>query len=74
MDGVELEITPEAVQAVAKKAIELKTGARGLRAILEERMRGVMYAYPTDKTIKKIVIDKDFIDCKSDPTIIKQAS
>lgn len=74
MDGVELEITPEAVQAVAKKAIELKTGARGLRAILEERMLGVMYAYPTDKTIKKIVIDKDFIDCKSDPTIIKQAS
>ena len=74
MDGVELEITPEAVQAVAKKAIELKTGARGLRAILEERMLGVMYAYPTDKTIKKIVIDKDFIDCKSHPTIIKQAS
>ena len=74
MDGVELEITPEAVQAVAKKAIELKTGARGLRAILEERMLGVMYAYPTDKTIKKIVIDKDFIDCKSDPTVIKQAS
>lgn len=74
LDGVELEFSPEAVTAVAKKAIELNTGARGLRAILEERMIGVMYDYPTDKTITKIVIDEKFINSKSEPIVIKKAS
>ena len=74
LDGVELEFKPEAVTAVAKKAIELKTGARGLRAILEERMLGVMYEYPTDKSISKIVIDEAFINSKTAPIIIKKAS
>ena len=69
-----MEFSPEAVTAVAKKAIELNTGARGLRAILEERMIGVMYDYPTDKTITKIVIDEKFINSKSEPIVIKKAS
>ncbi len=61
MDNIELEITPEAVRAVAKRAIELKTGARGLRTILESRMMTLMFDSPSDKTISKIVIDENFI-------------
>lgn len=62
MDNIELEFTDEAVRAVAKKAIELKTGARGLRTILESRMMNLMFNCPSDKTISKITIDADFIN------------
>jgi len=61
MDNIELEFTDDAVKAVAKRAIELKTGARGLRTILESRMMTLMFDAPSDKTISKIIIDENFI-------------
>ena len=71
-DHVELEIQEEALQAVADKAIELKTGARGLRAILEKVMLSVMYEIPSDKNITKVIITKDTIVKGSEPIIIKK--
>ena len=56
MDGVELEITDEAVKAVADKARERKTGARGLRSIMENLMTDIMYEIPSNKKIKKVII------------------
>jgi len=70
IDNVELEITQDAVYEVAKKALELKTGARGLRTILENVMLDSMFDVPSDKSIEKVVIDKDVILGKSQPKII----
>jgi len=61
LDGVELEFTPEAAKMIAEKAHELNTGARGLRAIMEKLMQSFMYTVPSDKEIKKLVIDKEHI-------------
>ncbi len=57
IDGVKLEFTSEAIYSFAKKAIELKTGARGLRTIVENVMLPVMYSTPSNKNIAKIVMD-----------------
>ncbi|MEG6614901.1 ATP-dependent Clp protease ATP-binding subunit ClpX [Peptococcaceae bacterium 1198_IL3148] len=70
LDGVQLEIQPEALQAVAKEAIKRNTGARGLRAILEEVMLDIMYDIPSRTDIKKVVITKDCILKKEAPIII----
>ena len=56
MDNVELEIQPAVLEAVAEKAIERQIGARGLRAVMEELMMGVMYLIPSDLSIKKVII------------------
>ncbi len=71
MDGIDLIFEPEAIMAVAKKAIELKTGARGLRTILEERMLDVMYSCHFENDIKKITITADFINKQDAPKIEK---
>ena len=71
MDNIQLEFTEEAVQAVAKRAIQLKTGARGLRTILESKMMKTMFDAPSHKNIEKIVITKEFIEGSSDdPEIV----
>ena len=62
MDNVVLEITADALEAVAEKAIEREIGARGLRAVMEQAMIKVMYVIPSDLSIKKVVIDADCID------------
>ncbi len=62
LDGVELEFTQEAAKMIAKKAHELNTGARGLRAIMEKLMQSFMYNVPSDENIKKLVIDKEHIN------------
>ena len=72
MDGIEAEFEEEAVRAIARKAIELKTGARGLRSILEKAMMRLMYEIPSDKTIRKVIITKDFILNKLDPIIVRE--
>ena len=72
MDGINLVFKDEAVQAVAKKAMKLKTGARGLRTILEERMLKLMYSAPGDKTIDSIVIDDKFINNTSEAEYIRK--
>ena len=61
MDHVELEIQPKALEAVAEKAIERQIGARGLRAVMEEVMIGVMYLIPSDLSIKKVIITPECI-------------
>ncbi|MGF7057438.1 ATP-dependent Clp protease ATP-binding subunit ClpX [Brassicibacter mesophilus] len=70
MDGVELEIDNEALEVVAKKAIERKTGARGLRGILEEIMLDIMYDIPSREDIEKCVITKDTIINQTEPTLV----
>jgi len=71
IDGVDLEFEDSAITAVAKKAIELKTGARGLRTILEDSMMDLMFLSPSDKTIKKIILDDKSILKSSNPKIIR---
>ena len=62
LDGVDLVFDDNALSAVAKKAIALKTGARGLRSILEQIMLDVMYKIPGDKTIEKVIITGDTVE------------
>ncbi|MDO4563149.1 MAG: ATP-dependent Clp protease ATP-binding subunit ClpX [Clostridia bacterium] len=61
-DDVELEITPSALSFIAKRAIERKTGARGLRAIMEEKLNDAMFDIPSDETIEKVVFDAAAFD------------
>ncbi len=69
LDGVELEFEDDALDAVVEKAIERKTGARGLRAILEETMRDIMFEIPTNKDIAKCVITRDTVMNLSEPKL-----
>ena len=62
MDGVELEITDEALQKIAQKALDREIGARGLRAIMEKIMTGIMYQIPSDLTIQKVIITPECVD------------
>ncbi len=71
IDGVDLEIKSDAVRAVAKKAMKLKTGARGLRTIMEDIMLDIMFVTPDDKTISKLVVSEDTVKTKQ-PEIIKK--
>lgn len=64
MDGVALEIQPEAMKVIARKAIERQIGARGLRAIMEKVMTQIMYRIPSDLTIKKVIITPECIEGK----------
>ena len=73
MDGVELEITREALEIIAQKAIDRQIGARGLRAILEKIMTGIMYQIPSDLTIKKVVITPEAVE-GGDATILRDPS
>ena len=74
IDNVELEITNDAVLAVAKRAIELKTGARGLRTILENLMLDTMYDLPSLEQVEKVIIDANVVIKGDKPQIIKKAS
>ena len=62
LDDVELEIQPEALEAVAQKAIDRQIGARGLRAVMEKAMIPIMYQIPSDLTIRKVIITPETID------------
>jgi ATP-dependent Clp protease ATP-binding subunit ClpX len=70
LDGVALEIKDDALEAVAKEAIRRNTGARGLRAIMEEIMLEVMYDIPSRDDVEKCVITKDVIMKKEDPLVV----
>ena len=70
MDGVNLEIKSEALKEIAKLAIEQKTGARGLRSILENLLTELMFETPDYKDLEKIVINKDVVKRSSDPIMI----
>ena len=62
MDNVELEFTDEALRAIARKTIERKSGARGLRSVMENLLMPVMYAVPSDPTIVRVTIDQDTVE------------
>ncbi|MBQ4283182.1 MAG: ATP-dependent Clp protease ATP-binding subunit ClpX [Lachnospira sp.] len=69
LDEVELEFTDDAVLEVAKQSFERKTGARGLRSILEAVMNDVMYTIPSDETIAKCIITKEAVEGTGEPVI-----
>jgi ATP-dependent Clp protease ATP-binding subunit ClpX len=71
IDGVELEFDESAINSIAKNAIKHNTGARGLRSIIEKIMLDVMYQIPSDKNIKKVMINSKVIDNQELPVIIK---
>ena len=70
MEDVELEFDDEALKLIAKKAIERKTGARGLRSIIEETMLDIMYEIPCREDVEKCLITKETVENKGDPTLI----
>jgi len=72
MEEVELEFTPEALREIATIAITQKTGARGLRAIMEKKMISIMYDIPEIKNLKQCLITKEYIDGEKEPTYIFQ--
>ena len=72
LDNVDLVIDDDALHAVAKKAIALKTGARGLRSILEQIMLDVMYEIPGDKSIEKVIITGDSVEKGKPAEIIRR--
>ena len=74
MDGIKLSFDQGAIDAVAKKAMKLKTGARGLRTILEESMLSLMYSAPADKSIDSITINEEFITKTAEPIIHRKKS
>jgi endopeptidase Clp ATP-binding regulatory subunit (clpX) len=69
LDEVDLQFAPEALEAIAEKAMEKKTGARALRAILEDLMLDIMYEIPKDDNIGRVVITGDYIEGKGVPLI-----
>ena len=70
MEQVELEFQPEALKTIAKKAMQRKTGARGLRSILEQILLNTMYELPSLKNVYKVVIDESVILGQSDPVLL----
>ena len=74
IDGINIEFSEDAIQAIAKKAMELKTGARGLRTIIEGKMNRLMYEAPSYKDIEKIVVNSNFIELENaQPEIIRKS-
>ena len=69
MDDVKLEVAEDAVEAIAKLALERKTGARGLRSIMENVMMDVMYEIPSDDTIEKVIITGEAVRGESKPQV-----
>jgi len=72
MEGVELEFRPDALSAIARKALKRKTGARGLRTIVEAVLLDTMYDLPSLENVGKVVVDESVIEHKSEPYLIYQ--
>jgi ATP-dependent Clp protease ATP-binding subunit ClpX len=70
MEGAELEVRPAALLAIARKALRRKTGARGLRSILEHVLLDIMYELPSLKNVQKVVVDENAIDGDGKPLVI----
>ena len=70
MEGVELEIRPAALAAIAKRALERKTGARGLRSILEAVLIDTMYELPGMENVAKVVVDENMVTGEAKPILI----
>ncbi|MEW6383704.1 MAG: ATP-dependent Clp protease ATP-binding subunit ClpX, partial [Pseudomonadota bacterium] len=72
MENVELEFRPDALSAIARKALKRKTGARGLRTIVESVLLDTMYDLPSQENVSKVVVDESVIEHKSEPYLIYQ--
>ena len=70
MDGVDLEIRPSALAAIARKALARKTGARGLRSIMEQALNDTMFDLPSFESVVKVVLDEHTIDDNAKPLIV----
>ena len=70
MEGVDLEIRPNALKAIAKKALARKTGARGLRSILEQSLTDTMFDLPNASNVEKVVVDESTIDENKPPLLV----
>ena len=70
LDGVKLTVEDEAVREIARTAIRLKTGARGLRTIIENLMTDIMYRIPSEDNIEEVVITKECLTDNAKPTLI----
>lgn len=70
LDGVDLEFEEDAIEAVANKTLERSTGARGLRAIMEETMMDLMYKIPSNESITKCIITKEAVEGTTEPRLI----
>lgn len=70
IDGVGLEFEPDALKEMAKTAIERKTGARGLRSIMEDTMRDIMYDIPSEDNVEKVVVTADSVKKLAEPKVI----
>ncbi len=71
MDGVELSFQKEALQSIAQRSMERKTGARGLRAVIEHTMMDLMYTVPSDDTIRQCLITKEMVEGTGEPQIVR---
>lgn len=69
MDRVDLSFEPDALDAVAEKTLERKTGARGLRSVMEEVLGGLMYRVPSDSTIERVVVTRGCVEGKEPPVV-----
>ena len=70
LDGVDLEFTPDSLEAIADQANLRGTGARGLRAIMEEVLQSVMYEVPSRKDVERVVITREAVLENVNPTIV----
>jgi ATP-dependent Clp protease ATP-binding subunit ClpX len=71
LDGVELEFSEDALELIARKSLERKTGARGLRAIMENSLMDLMYKIPSDDTVRKCTITKEVVEGTGEPEIVR---
>jgi len=70
MEGADLEIRPSALKAIARKALVRKTGARGLRSILEHALIDTMYELPNQDNVEKVVVDESTIEEDKPPLLV----
>ena len=70
LDGVKLEVEDAAVRAIAKRALERKTGARGLRSIMEETLLDIMYALPSEENVAKCIVTESCVTSKAKPDLL----
>ena len=74
MEGVELEVRPNALKAMARKALARKTGARGLRSIMEQALIDTMFELPNQANVEKVVVDESVIDDNKPPLLVYRES
>jgi len=72
MDGAKLKFTKGALHSVAKAALKHKSGARGLRAILENAMLDIMYELPSAPSVKEVIVNEEVIDAQQQPLLMYQ--